>query len=50
VAEDEKELFLGEVGTYYWGYKSKYMQSEFAKQLVKEGISKINKIVNEKKD
>jgi hypothetical protein len=37
VAEDEKELFLGEIGTYYWGYKSKYIQSKLAKQLVKEG-------------
>jgi len=45
-AEDEKELFLGEVGTYFWGYKTKYMQSTVAKELVREGISKINKIVN----
>ena len=47
VAEDEKELFLGEIGTYYWGYKSKYLQSTLAKQLVKEGIKKINKVVSE---
>lgn len=45
-AEDERELFLGELGKYYLGYKSKYMQSKIAKQLVKEGISKINNIVN----
>lgn len=49
-AEDEKELFLGEVGTYFWGYKTKYMQSTVAKELVREGISKINKIVNSKLD
>ena len=48
VAEDERELFLGEIGKYYWGYKSKYIQSKFAKQLVQEGMSKINKIVNNK--
>ena len=49
VAEDEKELFLGEIGTYFWGYKSKYLQSKLAKQLVNEGMSKINKVVNENK-
>ena len=48
VAEDEKELFLGEIGTYFWGYKSKYLQSKLARELVKEGIEKINKVVNKK--
>ena len=47
-AEDEKELFLGDVGLYFWGYKTKYIQSEIAKQLVKEGISAINKVVKSK--
>jgi hypothetical protein len=50
VADDEKELFLGDVGTYFWGYKSKYNQSEFAKKLVKEGLAKINKIINDKQE
>jgi len=48
VPEDERELFLGEVGAYYWGYKSKYMQSTLAKQLVNEGLDRINKVVNSK--
>ena len=47
-AEDEKELFLGEIGTYFWGYKSKYIQSTLAKELVKEGMQIIKKIVNKK--
>jgi len=46
VADDEKELFLGEIGKYYLGYKSKYVQSKIAKELVKEGLNKIRKIVN----
>lgn len=45
-AEDEKDLFLGDLGKYYLGYKSKYIQSSIAKQLVKEGISKIKKVIN----
>ena len=49
VTEDEKELFLGEIGQYFWGYKSKYIQSKLAKELVKEGLNKINKVVNNKK-
>lgn len=48
VGEDEKELFLGEMGNYFWGYKSKYIQSKLAKELVKLGISKISEIVNNK--
>ena len=48
VADDEKELFLGEVGTYFWGYKAKYNQSKFAKQLVSEGMNRIEKIINDK--
>lgn len=45
-ATDEKELFLGDVGTHFWGYKTKYTQSHLAKQLVSEGIKKIKNIVN----
>jgi hypothetical protein len=45
-ADDEKELFLGDAGKYFLGYKTKYLQSKIAKQLVKEGLSKINKIVS----
>ncbi|MDD4110009.1 MAG: hypothetical protein PHS54_00485 [Clostridia bacterium] len=48
VPEDERELFLGDLGKYYLGYKSKYIQSKMAKQLVKEGINKIIKIISEK--
>jgi hypothetical protein len=44
-AEDERELFLGDVGTYFFGYKSKYLQSTIAKQLMREGLEKISKIV-----
>lgn len=48
VPDDEKDLFLGEIGKYYWGYKTKYIQSNIAKELVKEGIEKIKKVVNSK--
>lgn len=44
--EDEKELFLGDVGKYFFGYKSKYIQSKLAKQLMREGLAKISKIVD----
>lgn len=47
-AEDEKELFLGDIGTYFWGYKTKYMQSKIAKTLVQEGLKRINNIVKQK--
>jgi hypothetical protein len=48
VPDDERELFLGDLGKYYLGYKSKYMQSTIAKQLVKEGIKKIKQVINSK--
>lgn len=48
VPDDERELFLGDLGKYYIGYKSKYIQSKIAKQLVKEGIKRIKKVINEK--
>lgn len=44
IPEDERELFLGELGKYYLGYKTKYVKSEIAKQLVTEGIKRISKI------
>ena len=46
--DDEKELFLGDVGKYFLNYKSKYLTSILAKQLVTEGIKKIDKIIKEK--
>jgi hypothetical protein len=46
--EDERELFLGSLGKYYMGYKAKYIQSETAKLLVKEGIKRIKKIISDK--
>jgi len=49
-AEDEKELFLGDVGKYFLGYKAKYIQSKLAKQLMREGLEKISKIVDNKVD
>lgn len=44
--EDERELFLGDAGKYFLGYKAKYIQSCFAKHLVREGIEKIKKVLN----
>ena len=48
IADDEKELFLGDVGTFFWGYKTKYTQSKLANVLVKTGMEKINKIIKTK--
>lgn len=46
--DDEKELFLGDIGLYFLGYKNKYLKSQVAKQLVSEGMKKINKVINSK--
>ncbi|MFA5754335.1 MAG: hypothetical protein WC905_03235 [Patescibacteria group bacterium] len=46
--DDERELFLGDFGKYYLGYKSKYLQSKIANQLVKDGIKCINQVINNK--
>lgn len=48
MAEDEKELFLGDIGTFFWGYKTKYIQSKLACVLVKTGIKKINEVIKTK--
>ncbi len=46
--QDEKNLFLGDISEYFWGYKSKYIQSKIAKKLVRKGIEKIENIINNK--
>jgi len=46
--EDEKELFLGDIGREFNRYRSKYIQSKAAKILVREGLEKIKKIVKDK--
>jgi hypothetical protein len=46
VPEDEREILLGEFGKYYLGYKTKYLSSEKAKILVKQGLEKVKKLVN----
>lgn len=49
-AEDEKELFLGEIGKYFWGYKTKLIQSQIAKELISEGLKRVSKVVNKNND
>jgi len=45
VPEDERELLLGDCGKYFLGYKSKYLKSEKAQNLVSKAIKKIDKII-----
>jgi len=49
IAEDEKELFLGDLMNDWVKYKTKYINSKNAKILVKEGIKKIESIIKENK-
>jgi len=46
VPEDERELFLGECGKYFLGYKTKYLKSVRAQHLVEEAVKRISKIVS----
>lgn len=46
--EDEKQLFLGDVGSRFLTFKVKYTQSQYAKPLVIEGLKKVELII--KKD
>jgi hypothetical protein len=46
VENDERELFLGNIGENYQKYKSKYIKSKLAKELVRQGTEKIKKIIN----
>lgn len=46
--EDERELFLGETGKYFLGYKTRYLNSILARKLVTEGIKRIQKVVDNK--
>jgi hypothetical protein len=48
VQDDEKELFLGEIGQKYYSFKDRYMKSENAKYLVQQGIKKIKTIIEQK--
>ena len=46
--EDERELFLGEMSRYFWGYKTKYIQSKLAKEFVEQGLKKVEKVIKSK--
>jgi len=46
--EDEKELFLGDIGVDFGHYRSKYIQSKTAKTLVREGTKRIKKVISNK--
>lgn len=47
VENDERELFLGDIGENYHNYKSKYIKSKLAKELVRQGTEKVKKIINQ---
>lgn len=46
IPEDERELLLGDIGKYFLGYKTKYLQSVRAKHLIDEGLKRIEKLVS----
>ena len=43
---DEKELLLSNIAKNIIAYKTRYTQSKEAQQLVKEGMSRINKVID----
>ena len=45
VTEDERELFIDNISKFFYGYKTKYLNSISAKKLVKEGIIRIQKVI-----
>jgi len=46
IPKDEQELFLDTMATNIHSYKTRYNNSKTAKNIVKEGINKISKIVD----
>lgn len=45
VPEDEIKFLLGDIGTYFHSFKQNYLKSKDAQYLVKNGIKKIDKIM-----
>jgi hypothetical protein len=48
VPEDERELFLGDLSKRFYAFKDRYIKSQTAKYLVKEGMTRIKEIVESK--
>jgi hypothetical protein len=46
VPEEEREMFLGDTGKYFLGYKTKYNKSSDARHLVSEAIKRIDKLLS----
>jgi hypothetical protein len=45
IPEDERSLFLGELGNRFYAFKDRYMKSENAKYIVQNGIKKLEKLI-----
>jgi len=46
--EDEKELFLGDVGKKFLAYKTKYLNSTLARELVEKGMCRVQNVIDKK--